>query len=115
MFLNILLFKVTEQEIFHGIINNSESSKRSFVFIREFENYKEIIANRLREKKLKKYFELNSNGELDEEINNRIIELQNKIATILPENKIFRFKVNIFKIEIFGQWVFCSPSQSKFI
>ena len=48
-------FQVTEQEIYHGIINQLDSNKRSIVFMREFEDYNEMIVNKINEKKLKKY------------------------------------------------------------
>ena len=53
-----------------------------------------MIANKISENKLKKYFELNRSGELDPEINRLLDDLKDKIATKLPENKIFNFKVN---------------------
>ncbi len=63
------------------------------MFIREFENYKEVISEKINEKKLKKYFELNSNGELDIEINGLLDDLKSKISDKLPENKILHLKV----------------------
>ena len=52
-----------------------------------------MIANKINEKKLKKYFELDSNGDLDIEINGLLNELKEKIVIKLPEQKVMKFKV----------------------
>jgi len=65
--------------------------------MREFEDYNEMIANKINEKKLKKYFELDSKGDLDIEINGLLNELKEKITSKVPEKKIFKLKVRIIK------------------
>ena len=52
-----------------------------------------MIANKINEKKLKKYFELDSNGDLDIEINGLLNELKEKIVIKLPEQNVMKFKV----------------------
>ena len=52
-----------------------------------------MISNKINEKKLKKYFELDSNGDLDIEINGLLNELKEKIVIKLPEQKVMKFKV----------------------
>jgi len=52
-----------------------------------------MIANKVNEIKLKKYFEIDSNGDLDLEIDGMVNELKNKIILKLPEQKILKFKV----------------------
>jgi hypothetical protein len=68
--------------------------------MREFEDYNEMIVNKINEKKLKKYFELDSKGDLDVEINGLLNELKEKITSKLPEKKVFKLKVRKIKTKL---------------
>ena len=73
--------------------------------MREFEDYNEMIVNKINEKKLKKYFELDSKGDLDVEINGLLNELKEKITSKLPEKKVFKLKVRKIKTKLISLFI----------
>lgn len=50
--------------------------------MREFKDYKEIVQNNQGNKQVRKFFELDPQGTLDEEVNDLLISLKKKISKI---------------------------------
>jgi hypothetical protein len=90
----LMKFIVTEQEIYNGILNNqSKPDERSIVFFREFNDYETVIGQNQVNKMIKKYFELQSDGSLDTEVNALLISLKNKLEKLDEGNLIHRMNV----------------------
>ena len=77
---------MTALEIIDGILNNTEASTRSLVFIREidFDEENQLLIDKLKEKKM-----LNNDEQDDKEVES----LKNQIRSNLCEENIFELKV----------------------
>ncbi len=96
---------MTEHEILNGIFGQPDPEKRCGVFIRELENYIDSIGlnnqNNLDKIKLaKRYFELDNKGTLDSNTNQMLDDLKSRIVSKLPQDKIFKFKIDWKNVEM---------------
>lgn len=62
------------------------------LFIRDFNDYNEIIEEHKENKLLKRFFELDSNGNLDQESNQLLTNLRERLENILPDSNINKFE-----------------------
>eukprot|EP00026_Physarum_polycephalum_P000349 Phypoly_transcript_00349.p1 GENE.Phypoly_transcript_00349~~Phypoly_transcript_00349.p1 ORF type:complete len:1620 (+),score=193.23 Phypoly_transcript_00349:225-5084(+) len=79
---------VTEEEVKHGIVWNTERSKQTFFFDREYTN---IDTNNIAE--ASKYIDMKG-GAVDEEATTLLKNLKTKLHAILPENSKYKFTVD---------------------
>jgi hypothetical protein len=91
-----LIFKVTEKEIFNGVLNGPDVANNAIVFLREIENIEteeKIIKNDPR--LASRFIELDENMNIDEDAKMHLHELKDfKIRKALPESNIHKMKVH---------------------
>lgn len=92
--------KVTEKEIFNGILSAKNTKNNVLFFIREIDDIVENINTNLSVSK--KFIDLDKNNQIDEDARDLLNELKyKKIPAVLPDTNIFRFNVNYFTKSIF--------------
>ena len=86
---------MTEEEIYHGILSNSEIiKKRALVFIREINNYENIpLDDKNKINLAKKFIELDEYDKIDLQIKKKMNDLKCRVYKKIPKNCIFKYEV----------------------
>jgi len=89
---NVFIFKVTEKEIFNGILRAKKLTNNVLCFIREIDDIEENISSNI--KLAKRFIEIDDNGNIDESPKSFLNALKyDKIPSKLGKENIFRFNV----------------------
>ncbi len=86
---------MTEEEINHGILSNSEIiKKRALVFIREINNYENIpLDDKNKINLAKKFIELDEHDKIDLQIKKKMDDLKGRVYKKIPKNCILKYEV----------------------
>ena len=88
----MLSSKVTEKEIFNGVLNGKNVKDNVLVFIREVEDIEndENIKNNI--KLTARFIDLNKDGGIDKESKELLNDLKKRVIEKVPEENIHPFK-----------------------
>ena len=90
--MQLYVFKVTEKEIYNGVLNNKKVEKNVLFFQREIEGIEESLNTNL--KLAKKFIDIDDNNKIDESARTLLNDLKfKKIPSKLPSSNIFNFNV----------------------
>jgi hypothetical protein len=105
----IFFFKVTELEIYNGILANDNANNTSIAFIREIEDFKNKDNDLKNFKNVAKFIELDSKNKIDRTTEKAIDELKTiKIPSALNNDNIYKYMVTI-------SFIFSSNGNNDFL